>query len=71
MKKFYYEQRKKTKRIAQDLFKRWGLTALIVAIDFILPSLNPLASEWVTSANADSLDMFSILGKNGVRALNN
>ena len=51
--------------------KYGGLTTLTAAIDVTLPALNPLTSEWVTSANADSLDKFSIPGKNGLRFLNN
>ena len=51
--------------------KYGGLTTLTAAIDVTLPALNPLTSEWVTSANADSLDKFSIPGKNGLRVLNN
>ena len=53
-------------------FLKYGsLAALAVAIDFTLPVLHPLAAEWVTSANAEPLDKFSIPGKNGLRVLNN
>ena len=51
--------------------KYGGLTTLTAAIDITLPALNPLTSKWVTSANADSLNKFSIPGKNGLRFLNN
>ena len=47
----------------RTFLKYGGLTALTVAMDFTLPVLNPLTSEWVTSANADSLDKFFNFGE--------
>ena len=64
-------KRRKPNASRRAFLKYGGLTTLTAAIDITLPALNPLTSEWVTSANADSLDKFSIPGKNGLRVLNN
>ena len=64
-------RRRKPNASRRAFLKYGGLTTLTAAIDITLPALNPLTSKWVTSANADSLDKFSIPGKNGLRFLNN